>query len=38
VTLQEPKVQARFGFLYNGYSMPYWETFEMVRNLHAVIR
>jgi len=30
---QEPKVQARFGFLYKGYDMPYWETFEMVRKL-----
>ncbi len=26
-------MQARFGFLYKGYDMPYWETFEMVRKL-----
>ncbi len=26
-------MQARFGFLYHGYSFPYWETFEMVRKL-----
>ena len=30
---QEPKILARFGFLYKGYSMPYWEAFEMVRKL-----
>jgi hypothetical protein len=30
---QEPKIQARFGFLYKGYDMPYWEAFEMVRKL-----
>lgn len=24
---------ARFGFLYTGYRLPYWETFEMVRKL-----
>lgn len=24
---------ARFGFLYSGYRLHYWETFEMVRKL-----
>ena len=31
--LQEPRVLARFGFLYSGYRLHYWETFEMVRKL-----
>lgn len=31
--VQEPSVVARFGFLYSGYRLHYWETFEMVRKL-----
>ena len=31
--LQEPKILARLGFLYEGYSMAYWETFQMVLKL-----
>lgn len=30
---QEPKILARLGFLYEGYSMAYWETFQMVLKL-----
>jgi len=33
VSLQEPKILARLGFLYEGYSMAYWETFQMVLKL-----
>ena len=32
-SLQEPKILARLGFLYEGYSMAYWETIQMLLKL-----
>lgn len=31
--VQEKAVMERFGFLYGGYSFPYWETIDMSRKL-----
>lgn len=30
---QEEMVKRKFGFLYSGYSLHYWETAEMIRKL-----
>ncbi len=31
--LQDPEVDAKFGFLYSGYRLYYWESLEMIRKL-----
>ncbi len=33
MSVQEPTIVARIGFLYEGYSMHYWETCQMVLKL-----
>ena len=31
--MQDPEVDAKFGFLYSGYRLYYWESLEMIRKL-----
>ena len=33
VVLQDPEIDAKFGFLYSGYRLYYWESLEMIRKL-----
>ena len=30
---QDPEIDAKFGFLYSGYRLYYWESLEMIRKL-----
>ena len=31
--MQDPEIDAKFGFLYSGYRLYYWESLEMIRKL-----